>query len=218
MKQKFSLILGILSSVGSLFSQENVENYYYTSADTEGYISIKKIDIANGPVFSTTLSTTVKANFNNRVLDFSLTTINDTDKMVAPSKIIFDGTIEASIKPVHFTGTRIKKSEKNESYWSFDGDFIDEMETDPDFKRFAYAKHSATLRLPDRTIPSFNLWSIIPKLPFDTKALDTLHGTKGLDMLVKKFYEYGVEKIFRIQITGSNLKINTKYLLLCLKP
>jgi Zn-dependent protease with chaperone function len=39
--------------------------------------------------------------------------------------------------------------------------------------------------------------------------LDTLHGTKGLDMLVKKFYEYGVEKIFRIQITGSNLKVNT---------
>ncbi len=45
--------------------------------------------------------------------------------------------------------------------------------------------------------------------PFDTKALDALHGTKGLDTLVKKFYEYGVEKIFRIQITGSNLKINT---------
>lgn len=45
--------------------------------------------------------------------------------------------------------------------------------------------------------------------PFDKKALDTLHGTKGLDTLVKKFYEYGVEKIFRVQITGSNLKVNT---------
>ena len=28
--------------------------------------------------------------------------------------------------------------------------------------------------------------------PFDKKALDALHGTKGLDTLVKKFYEYGV--------------------------
>ncbi len=44
--------------------------------------------------------------------------------------------------------------------------------------------------------------------PYDKKALDALHSTKGLDMLVKKFYEYGIEKIFRIQITGSNLKVS----------
>lgn len=43
--------------------------------------------------------------------------------------------------------------------------------------------------------------------PFDKKALDTLQGTKGLDTLVKKFYEYGVEKIFNIQLTSSNLKV-----------
>src|SRR5690606_23682326 len=46
--------------------------------------------------------------------------------------------------------------------------------------------------------------------PFDKKALDALHGTKGLDTLVNKFYEYGVEKIFRIQITGSNLRVTQK--------
>ena len=43
--------------------------------------------------------------------------------------------------------------------------------------------------------------------PFDKKALDTLQGTKGLDTLVKKFYEYGVEKIFNIQLTSSNLRV-----------
>lgn len=46
--------------------------------------------------------------------------------------------------------------------------------------------------------------------PFDTKALDALQGTKGLDTLVKKFYEYGIEKIFRTQITGSNLKVTER--------
>ena len=43
--------------------------------------------------------------------------------------------------------------------------------------------------------------------PFDKKALDALQGTKGLDTLVKKFYEYGVEKIFNIQLTSSNLRV-----------
>ncbi len=43
--------------------------------------------------------------------------------------------------------------------------------------------------------------------PFDKKALDALQRTKGLDTLVKKFYEYGVEKIFNIQLTSSNLRV-----------
>lgn len=43
--------------------------------------------------------------------------------------------------------------------------------------------------------------------PFDKKALDTLQNTKGLDTLVKKFYEYGVEDLFNIQLTSSNLRV-----------
>ncbi|MEL6636789.1 MAG: M48 family metallopeptidase [Bacteroidota bacterium] len=43
--------------------------------------------------------------------------------------------------------------------------------------------------------------------PLDKKALDTLHDTRGLDTLVKKFHEYGVEHLFNIQCTGSNLKV-----------
>ena len=43
--------------------------------------------------------------------------------------------------------------------------------------------------------------------PLDKKALDALQNTKGLDTLVKKFYEYGIERLFNIQCTGSNLKV-----------
>ncbi len=182
MKQNLPLILGILCSITALFAQETTEKKnWYTSLDNEGYISIQKIKNTNNTVSSTTLNTEVKTTLNNKELDFSLSTINTTDKMVAPLKIVFDGTIDANLKPVHFTGTRIKKNKKNVSYWTFDGDFTDEMETDPDFKRFAYAKYSATLRIPDRTIPSFNLWAIIPNLPFDTKGtfkFNTLDETK----------------------------------------
>ncbi len=43
--------------------------------------------------------------------------------------------------------------------------------------------------------------------PLDKKALDTLQKTKGLDTLVRKFYEYGIERLFNVQCTGSNLKV-----------
>jgi len=43
--------------------------------------------------------------------------------------------------------------------------------------------------------------------PLDSKALDTLQQTKGVDTLVKKFYEFGIERQFNIQCTGSNLKV-----------
>jgi Zn-dependent protease with chaperone function len=43
--------------------------------------------------------------------------------------------------------------------------------------------------------------------PFDQKALKALEGTPGLETLVKKFYEFGIEKILRIQFTGSYLKV-----------
>ncbi len=43
--------------------------------------------------------------------------------------------------------------------------------------------------------------------PLDSQALDTLQQTKGVDTLVKKFYEFGIERQFNIQCTGSNLKV-----------
>ncbi len=43
--------------------------------------------------------------------------------------------------------------------------------------------------------------------PDDQKALDALQTTRGIDTVVRKFHEYGIEKIFTIQITGSNIKV-----------
>lgn len=43
--------------------------------------------------------------------------------------------------------------------------------------------------------------------PFDKKAMDALQSTRGIDTLVRKFHEYGIEKIFTLQITGSNIKV-----------
>jgi len=48
--------------------------------------------------------------------------------------------------------------------------------------------------------------------PLDKKGLDTLQKTPGLDFLVKKFYELGLEKILQLQFVGSNLKITSSSL------
>lgn len=44
--------------------------------------------------------------------------------------------------------------------------------------------------------------------PFDKKALNALEGTPGLEVLVRKFNQYGIEKLMKIQYTGSNIKVN----------
>lgn len=46
--------------------------------------------------------------------------------------------------------------------------------------------------------------------PLDKKALNALEGTPGLEILVKKFNEYALEKISKVQYTGSNIKVNAK--------
>ena len=48
--------------------------------------------------------------------------------------------------------------------------------------------------------------------PLDQKALNTLENTKGLDVLVRKFYELGIEKMLRIQYTGSNIRATSNNL------
>jgi len=42
---------------------------------------------------------------------------------------------------------------------------------------------------------------------FDRKALSALEKTPGLELLVRKFNEYWNDKILKIQITGSYLKV-----------
>ncbi len=46
--------------------------------------------------------------------------------------------------------------------------------------------------------------------PFDRRALEALTGTPGLETLVRKFNEYGLERLFRISFTGSNLKVTPR--------
>lgn len=44
--------------------------------------------------------------------------------------------------------------------------------------------------------------------PFDRAALDALEKTRGLELVVRKFHEYGIERVLRIRHTGSNLKVS----------
>jgi Zn-dependent protease with chaperone function len=43
--------------------------------------------------------------------------------------------------------------------------------------------------------------------PFDHSALNALKGTPGLETLVRKVNEWGLEHFFKVQYTGSNLKV-----------
>lgn len=43
--------------------------------------------------------------------------------------------------------------------------------------------------------------------PLDRQALDALQGTTGLDTLVRKCNEWGLERVLRVQLTGSNIRV-----------
>ena len=209
MIKKILLLVGIVYCAGSLFSQETMDKtYWYTSHDTKGYISIQQKNIKIDTIVSTTLKTTVNSLFEDELLNFSVTTLCDTDKMVAPSSFSFDGTIDSNMKLVHFTGSRLKKDKKNVSYWTFEGDYMDEMETDPDFLRFTNAKYNATIRLPERTIPSFNLWAIIPKLQFDRKGTFIFNSLDETKLYVKKNQTVNYLGKTKITIDGKALQVH----------
>ena len=44
--------------------------------------------------------------------------------------------------------------------------------------------------------------------PLEANAMKTLKSTKGLDRVVKKFYDMGVENVIKLQYTGSSLKLH----------
>jgi Zn-dependent protease with chaperone function len=48
--------------------------------------------------------------------------------------------------------------------------------------------------------------------PFDKQALNALEGTPGLEILIRKIFEYGIEKLVKMQYTGSNIKVTSKNL------
>ena len=43
--------------------------------------------------------------------------------------------------------------------------------------------------------------------PLDAAALDALQNTAGLETLVRKCNEWGFERLLRVQLTGSNLRV-----------
>lgn len=45
---------------------------------------------------------------------------------------------------------------------------------------------------------------------FDALALDALRGTPGLDALTRQLVKHGIERLFRIQYTGSNLQLTQR--------
>jgi len=203
MIKKLPLFLVLFLVTTYVFSQEKSNKvYWYISPDTKGYISFQKIDSNN------IINTNVKAHFDNELLNFKLSTVSESDKMVNANKFIFDGTIDGTIKPVHFTGTKVKTIKNEVSYWHFDGDFADELETDPDFKRFAFAKYSATLKIPPRTIPTFNLWAIIPKLPFDRKGTFKFNIFDETKLYVVKKQTVNYLGFTTLNINGENQKLH----------
>ena len=44
----------------------------------------------------------------------------------------------------------------------------------------------------------------------DKKALDVLENTRGLSSVVNKFYDLGIEKLIKLQFTGSGIKVTQK--------
>ena len=46
--------------------------------------------------------------------------------------------------------------------------------------------------------------------PLDRMALNALRGTPGLEIATKAFWKYGLEKILRVQYTGSNMLVTKK--------
>ena len=49
-------------------------------------------------------------------------------------------------------------------------------------------------------------------IPLTVKALDTLEGTRGLERLVKEFYKHAIERVLRIGVHGSYLKVTETHL------
>jgi len=134
MKRRFPLLLiACCFIIFSFTGEKESKTYWYKAADNQGYISLEKTYNKKGkPV----LKTVVKANFDNEVLDFSLITTCDNEKMIEASKLEFDGTIDSNMNTVNFTGNRVKTT-RNGVFWHFRGDYKNKMSPDPEVKNLA---------------------------------------------------------------------------------
>lgn len=163
MTKKLPLLVLALLLCAFVSVEAQTKKTWLKSTTNDGYMAMEIKNNANG---KSTLTTTVNSYFGNEKLNFISATTCDTDKLANASRIQFNGTIDASMTPVVYNGQRVKEK-KNASYWSFYGDFKNEITNDPEVNQFLEPKHKAMLRIPAQTIPSFNVWAIVSKLPFN---------------------------------------------------
>ncbi|MFB3893691.1 MAG: M48 family metallopeptidase, partial [Phycisphaerae bacterium] len=73
-----------------------------------------------------------------------------------------------------------------------------------------YSAHQSGFYVNKRRIPGLSPGDY--EHPLDRKYLDALRGTPGLDTLVRKFFDWGLEPLVKVQYTGSNIKVSEKSL------
>ncbi len=206
MKRNLPLVLiACLLVLSSFNGEKKSKKVWYKATDGSGYISLERIDIDNT---ESVLNTTVNAYFGNEKLQFTTSTTCESNKLANASKIQFNGTIDSNMNPVVYNGERVKLK-RNASYWSFQGDFKNEITNDPEVNKFLYPNHSAVIRMPLETIPSFNVWAIVPNLPFDkaegTFKFNSLDETK---LYVKKAQTVNYLGEFNTDVAGENQSLH----------
>ena len=164
MKRNLPLLLIAFVLIFSSFSDEKKsKTTWFKSSTGDGYISMERIDNENN---QSVLKTTVNSYFGNEKLDFTTVTVTDSDKLANATKIVFNGTIDSNMEPVEYLGERLK-TKKSGSFWSFHGNYKNEITKDPEVNQFLLPKHSSVIKMPAATIPSFNVWAIVADLPFN---------------------------------------------------
>lgn len=164
MKRKLPLLLIAVVLIFSSFSDEKKSKItWFKSSTGDGYISMERIDNDNA---QSILKTTVNSYFGDEKLNFSTVTVTDSKKLANASKIVFNGTIDSNMEPVEYLGERLKVK-KSGTFWSFHGNYKNEITKDPEVNQFLLPNHSAVIKMPTATIPSFNVWAIVAELPFN---------------------------------------------------
>lgn len=164
MIKKLPLILISCFLIFSSFSDvTKSKKVWFKSSDGSGYISV---ELMKNKQNKSVVITTVNSYFGNEKMDFVSATTCDTDKLANANKIEFNGTIDSNMSPVVYNGEKVK-TKKNAAYWSFHGDFKSDITNDPEVNQFLMPKHKSVIRIPNQTIPSFNVWAIVPQLPFN---------------------------------------------------
>ena len=215
MKKKISLLITSLSIVALAFiivsfsSEDEKEKYWYTSNDVKGYISIQKEDyIKKDGNSATKLHTKVDARFEKRPISFSLSTVCEGSKMTNSNKLTFSGLMDISIKPVNFIGDVLNRDKNNVTLWNFHGDFIENMASDPEARKFIDSDFNAIIRMPDQTIPSFNLWAIVPNLPFNREGTFKFNVLDETKLFVKRKQTINYLGEVKTMIDGKNIMLH----------